>query len=225
MSKSQKVFRFLWRVNAILILVAAGAITFGAGTLLMGQVGASVARRREAESGPLAKGATTDPRLLLGQVSAVPGSSYMRADLVLPRDGEGFSGGGYTETRNVLFIDSAEKGARWLLPDDKHIIVGSFDVMTNEDQSKSKRMVATVALVKTSDSDRQTGKGRLLLFGPSGSPIVEVADGVRALHIAGLSGEQIHVLYERDGQLVVALFAAASLAKQREQAMTVPALK
>jgi hypothetical protein len=30
-SKSQKLFRYLWRVNAILILVAAGAITLGVG--------------------------------------------------------------------------------------------------------------------------------------------------------------------------------------------------
>jgi hypothetical protein len=52
-----------------------------------------------------------------------------------------------------------------------------------------------------------------------------VADGVRALHVAALTGEQITVLYERDRQLVVALFAAASLAKQQEQTMPVPALK
>ena len=225
MSRSQKVFRLLWRINAVLILVAAGAITFGVGTLLVGQFGASLARVREAESGPLVAGTTTDPHLFLGQSSVVPGTSFMRADLLLHRDGGGFSSGGYAETRNVLFIDPAEKESRWLLPDDKHIIVESSDVVANEDPGKSKRVVATVVLVKAGDGDRQTSKGRLLLFGPSGSPIIEVADGVRALHVAGLSGEQITVLYERDRQLVVASFAAASLAKQREQAMIVPALK
>ena len=225
MSKWQKVFRYLWRINAILIVVAAGAMTLGVGALLVGQFGANSARTREAESGPLAAGGTSDPRLFLGQASVVPGSSFMRADLLLHHDGGGFSSGGYAETRNVLFIDPGEKNARWLLPDDKNIIVESSDVMANDDQSKPKRTVATVALVKASDGDRQTGKGRLLLFGPSGTPIVEVADGVRALHVATLSGEQITVLYERDRQLVVASFAAASLAKLREQAMAVPPLK
>jgi hypothetical protein len=43
--------------------------------------------------------------------------------------------------------------------------------------------------------------------------------------VAALSGEQITVLYERDRQLVVALFDAASLTKQQEQAVPVPALK
>jgi len=224
-SKSQKVFRYLWRINAVLILVAAGAITFGVGTLLVGQFGASSARTREAESGPLASGGTSDPRLFLGQASVVPGSSFMRADLLLHHDGGGFSSGGYTETRNVLFIDPGEKDPRWLLPDDKQVIVESSDVVANEDQSEPKRTVATVALVKASGGDRQTAKGRLLMFGPSGRPIVEVADGVRALHVAALSGEQITVLYERDRQLLVASFAAASLSKQREQVMTVPPLK
>jgi len=36
MSNPQKFFRHLWRINAVLILLAAGAITFGVGTLLVG---------------------------------------------------------------------------------------------------------------------------------------------------------------------------------------------
>ena len=43
--------------------------------------------------------------------------------------------------------------------------------------------------------------------------------------MAALSGDQITVLYERDRQLVVAVFAAATLTKQQDQAMPVPALK
>ena len=108
---------------------------------------------------------------------------------------------------------------------DKRIIVERSDVATVEEEGKSKRTVGTVALVKAREADRQTGTGTLLLFGPSGSPIVPVADGVRALHVAALSGNQITVLYERDRQLIVALFDATSLAKQQEQAMPVPPFK
>jgi hypothetical protein len=149
----------------------------------------------------------------------------MRADLLLHREGGGFSSGGYAETRNVLFIDPGQKHARWLLPDDKHVIVESSDVATAEEQGKPKRIVATVALVKAADADRQTGKGQLLLFGPSGAPIVQVSEGVRALHVAALTGEQVTVLYERDRQLLVALFSAASLAREQEQTMPVPAFR
>ena len=145
---------------------------------------------------------------------------------MLRRDeGGSFSSGGYGETRNILFIDPGEKHARWLLPDDKHVIVESSDIATAEQKGKPQRTIATVALVKANNADRQTGKGQLLLFGPSGAPVVPVSDDVRALHVAALSGEQIVVLYERDRQLVVAQFEATSLTKQREQTMPVPMLK
>ena len=225
MAKWQKVFRYLWRMNAVLILVAAGAITFGVGALLFDQFGASQARSREAESGPLAGAGASDRRLFLGQASLVPGTNFMRADLLMHREGGGFSSGGYAETRNILFIHPGEKQARWLLPDDKRVIVERSDVATDDGEGKSKRTVATVALVKAREADPQTGTGALLLFGPSGTPIVPVADGVRALHVAALAGNQITVLYERDRQLVVALFDAVSLAKQEEQTMPVPAFK
>jgi len=225
MARWQKTFRYLWRINAVLILIAAGAITIGVGSLLFAQFGASTARTREAESGPLAAVGTTDTRLFLGQASVVPGTVVMRADLVLHREGGGFSSGGYAETRNVLFIDPAERQARWLLPDDRHVIAESSDISTTGEDGKPKRTVATVALVKPSDADRQTGKGELILFGPPGNPVVRVSDDVRTLHVAALAGDLITVLYERDRQLVVAEFAATSLGKQREQTMPVPPLK
>jgi hypothetical protein len=224
-AKWQRVFRYLWRVNAVLILVAAGAITFGVGALLVDQFGVNRARSREAEAGPLAAAGASDPRLFLGQASVVPGTAFMRADLLMNHEGGGFSSGGYAETRNILFIHPGEKQARWLLPDDTRVIVERSDVVSGEDDAKSKRTVATVALVKAREVDRQTGTGQLLLFGPSGAPVVPVSDGVRALHVAALSGSRITVLYERDRQLVVAQFDVSSLAKQQEQAMPVPAFK
>lgn len=223
MSRSQKVFRYVWRIDAVLILVAAGAITFGVGAMLFAQFGASSARSREAAAGPLPHSDTADPRLFLGQASIVAGTRVMRADLLLHEYGGGFSSGGYSETRNILFIDPSEKSPRWLLPDDDHIITEHDDVVADAGSETAKRTICTVALVKARDSDRQTATGRLLLFGPSGTPVIEVATGVRALHLAGLSGEQLTVLYERDRQLFIATFDS-SLSKQSEQAMTVPPL-
>ena len=74
----QRVFRYLWRINAVLILIAAGAITYGVGTLLVWQFRASTAQTREAESGPLAGAGVSDPRLFLGEAAMVPGTGFMR---------------------------------------------------------------------------------------------------------------------------------------------------
>jgi hypothetical protein len=72
MSKSQKLFRYLWRINAVLILFAAGAITFGVGALLIGEFGGRTARSREAEAGiPVAAAADTSAHLSLGRASVV----------------------------------------------------------------------------------------------------------------------------------------------------------
>jgi hypothetical protein len=97
--------------------------------------------------------------------------------------------------------------------------------VTAEGATGSNGTIATAVLVKPAGGDQQTAKGRLLLFGPSGKPLVEVADGVRALHVAAVSGDTITVLFERDRQLVVASFATGSLVRRQEQSMAIPALK
>jgi len=121
MNKSQKLFRYLWRINAVLILVAAGSIVFGVAVLVAGEFDARRARSREAEAGiPVAAVADANAHLLLGRASVVKGTNVMRADLSLDRGGKEFSSGGYSETRNILFIDPDQKEGRWLLPDNDH---------------------------------------------------------------------------------------------------------
>jgi hypothetical protein len=43
MSKVQKLFRFVWRVNAVLILVAAAGVSFAVVTLMWSEFGGSAA--------------------------------------------------------------------------------------------------------------------------------------------------------------------------------------
>ena len=222
MSKSQKIFRYLWRINAVLILFAAGAITFGVGDLLIGEFGARTARSREAEAGiPVAAPADSNAHLSLGRASVVAGTNVMRAVLSLDHGGKGFSSGGYSETRNILFIEPDQKEARWLLPDNDHIVSDSSDITEGSDRS-SKRLIATAVLVKSPTGSPETAGGRILLFDASGRKIVEVASDVRELHLASLSGGELTVLFERNRRLVVAAFDPGSLTKRREQEIVVP---
>ncbi len=145
----------------------------------------------------------------------------MRANLSFNRGGAGFSSGSYTETRNILFIEPGQKTARWLLPDNDHIITDSSDITENSD-SKAKRLIATAVLVKSPASSPETTVGKLLLFDPSGRKIVEVASTVREVHLASLSAGDLTILYERDRRLVLATFDPASLAKRAEQVIDVP---
>src|SRR4051794_14071027 len=107
MSKSQRFFRYVWRVNAVLILLAAAGVCLGLGLVLVEEFGRKVARYREADTGIPVADSTRNVRLSLTRVSMVEGTNVMRAELHLDSSGDKFSGSsGYGgETRNVLFIE------------------------------------------------------------------------------------------------------------------------
>jgi hypothetical protein len=221
--KAQRFFRYLWRVDAVLILLATGAIAFGIGALLFEEFGGRAAMRRNAEAGvPVA----AEPRLdlILGRAESIRGSAVLRADLTVSREGKGFSSGGYAETRNILFIDPTQKSAYWLLSDNDHVIGERSDVKDEKDPTRE-RIVATAVLVKPRADQPESTAGRLLVFDSSGKNVVEVANDVRDLHVATLNGGDLTLLYERGRHLVSAVFDPLSLAKKREQEIDVPQLK
>jgi hypothetical protein len=225
MSKSQKFFRYVWRLNAVLILVAAAAVSFGVGTLFWLQFGESAAQNRAFEASP-PLGADSDERRLLDQVELVEGTSVLRGKLLSDRSALGSSSGSYNEVRNLLFVDDQSPTARWLLPDDDHVITKHSDVMTRAEGEKRARPVATFTLVKPAGADLRATEGLLLLFDPAGRNVQTVADGVRELHTAELEAEgRITVLFERRRKYVLASFDGRSLERNQEREITIPTLK
>ncbi len=225
MTKASRFFRWVWRVNALLILVATAATVFGVGMLLSAEFGARTARQQLAAGGPVVAAGQSGSDLVLGPAALVPGTRVMRAELNLHRGGEGFSSGGYSETRNMLFIEPGERAARWLLPDHQHVITENSDVTRQEGQPAVTTTIATVALVKQRDTTSAAAGGRLLLFDPPARRIQQIANGVRTVHAATLSGQDLIVLYEQDRQLRLATFDPDSLQKRNEAQIGVPVLK
>lgn len=164
MWKSQKIFRYLWRINAILILMAAGGIVLAVSSFLFDDVHQRVVQSREAASGiPVtgpAEGKESSAPLTLGRATAVKGTNIMRAELRSPgSEGKGFSSGGSaSETRNVLFIEPGEKSGRWLLPDNDHVISEITD-LTDDKNSMTERVMATAALIKSAVSSETPREG------------------------------------------------------------------
>ncbi|MGA9040584.1 MAG: hypothetical protein WB421_08625 [Terriglobales bacterium] len=222
MTKSQRFFRYVWRINAVLILLAAGAATVGIVAALVSEFGDKMVRHREETVGvPVAvDGSSAD--LSLGRAVIVPGSNVVQIDLSLNRGGKGLSSGGYAETRNILFIEPGQKSGRWLLPDNDHVIADSTEI-NDERDAKGTRTVATAVLVMPASNSAEAG-GRLLLFDPTARNIVEAATNVRAIQLAAFSGGELTVLYERKRHLVLAEFDPQSLARKSEQEIDVPQL-
>ena len=149
----------------------------------------------------------------------------MRAELTTESSREGFSSGGYSEIRNLLFIDPTQKSAHWLLPDNNQVISDLTDISEDETARRPKRLLATVLLVKPRSPSKDDSSGRLLLFNPDGKNIIEVASNASDVQLAALSGDALTILYERNRRLVSTRFNPESLAKLTEQEIEVPELK
>jgi hypothetical protein len=214
-------------VNALLILIASAAAIFAIMTLLWSQLGGSVTRNHVSEAMPPLTAGDVGEDLFLGEVALVEGTTVLRGDLVVRRSGAGFSSGsGYSETRNILFVESHTNTARWLLPDHNHVITAHPDVAIRTEDRRAGRPVATVALVKQAQTDLAVTEGTLLIFDPSGTRVQTVADGVREIHTATLDDDgRVILLFERRRKYVLATFDASSLEKREEHEVAVPKVK
>lgn len=224
MGKSQKFFRYVWRFNAVLILLAAGAVTLGVGGLIYQEFGFKVSRNREAAGGIDVTGPNARVDLVLSRATTVQGTQVMRADLQRFPGVAKFSGGGYSETRNILFIEPGQKTAHWLLPENDHIVEDLSDI-TDTKEANDRRVVVSSALVKLATDSTGSATGKLLLFDPSGKKIVEVADNVRTIQIASIKEGELVILFERDKRLFLDVFDPQSITKLREEAIEIPLLK
>lgn len=221
-----KPFRDLWRTNAFLVSFAVVVIAILVGYFALNDLGWKSARGREAEAGVQIAPADSKDKLTLGTAEVVAGSAVLRADLFVSRDG-GFSSGGSgisSETRNVLFIDPADKAAHWLLPDNDHVVAATLDIEDEKDPN-IKRVIATAFFVKPIVEESEATTGRLILANSSGGKVVEVSNDVKDVQVAALNAGEVILLFERNRRLVSSAFDPTSLAKKREQEIEIPQLK
>jgi hypothetical protein len=200
MAKSQRFFRYVWRVNGVPIFLVSGAVILGIGSLLMQEFGFNAARNRAADAGIAVVGPNVRSDLVLSRASFVEGTQVMRAELQTVSGEVKFSSGYSSETRNILFIEPGQKAAHLLLPDNDHIVVDSSDI-TEQTGTNEKLTVATAVLVKSATESPESAVGKLLLFNPPGNRIIEAADRVRTIQVASIKVGELNILYERDKHL------------------------
>jgi hypothetical protein len=179
---------------------------------------------KEAELAPQVAGASPEEKLTWGGTNEIAGTPVMRIDLV-GSGGKGMSSS-YGETRNVLFLDPAEKAGRWLLPDRGHFFAESIQLASDLEHPTGKGALGTAVLVKDVGHNDEGATGRLLLFDPVGRTVEWLSEGVRRLNAASVepSGDWV-ILYERNRQFVIAVVDGKTLKMRREQAFDIPALK
>jgi hypothetical protein len=223
-----RLFRWIWRANAIVIFIAGAGVVFLLLMMLWSQFTWTSARKRAVDAAPPVGGNRPGQHLFLGRVTPVRGTGILRGELQASRAMVGFgsSSGPYSETRNLLFVDDRSYTARWLLPDDDHVVAEYADIAADSEEPKLKTPVATAAVVKPAQDDLELVEGQLLLFDPAAQRIQTVSDGVRKLQSSSLSGDnKIRLLFERHRKYVLATFDVRTFEKGEEHELSVPELK
>jgi hypothetical protein len=224
--RTGRLFRYVWRINAILIFFASAGIGLFAATLMFSELGCNARRRRAIEAAPPVV-ADTKENLYLGPMRVVEGEEVLRGELLAPRDGLAIGSGGYSaDTRNVLYLDARSTEARWLLPDSSGVISEDEIVWAESEGTKRRHQVAGLVLVKRAGHDLQVAEGTLLIFDATGRHVTKIADGVRALnHASLLDHENILVVYESSRRYVRAIINAQSLEVRSTHEVSVPELR
>jgi len=228
MNRSSRFFRQVWRVNGLLILVAAAAATFAVCALVWSELESNMRRQSTEAVAPVIPGKQASPELHLGGFSAIDGTSLYRATLsVADRGDSKMSSSSYSsETRNILVVDSATATSHWLLPTDKELIVYNQDVLPESKDAHFQPPIATVVLVKSLSSSPEVEEGRILVSDLSATDVQEVASGVREVHGAShTSAGQIALLFEQKRTFHIAMVDANTRKVTSDRVVNVPALK
>ena len=221
MSKSTRFFRIVWRINALLIFVAAAAAACGVVYFVISEIESSARSRHAAAVQPAVVPAkSNEDDLHLGGMQEIENTPIFRAALVagVERVGKSSYGSGdSSENRNLLFLDSSTGAAKWLLPTHREVI-SRYDDVEPEWKSGQRKPppLATTAIVA----------GRLLIFQIDGARVTQVASNVADLRgtIVEANGD-ITLLFDSAGKYHLLRLNAKTFATISDRTVDVPVLK
>ena len=217
--KKTRFFRYLWRINGVLIFFAAllmvGVLGYIAITFL--DFGGHEAEQVvHVEPGA----ATKVEAPTLQSFYSVSGSTIMRAALTFGSrySSSSFSKGGSYSTRNYLFFDSETLKAHWLFPDSRQLILECDELreIVQEDESKRPTSRAIAFFYHTIDSDTNGDKQltrddkiNIAYSRPDGSSYTTVIKGIdRIIGSDTIDRGKRHVLaYEADKKWLTAVIS------------------
>lgn len=211
-----RLFRLVWRINGLALLLLLVLAVLGAGGLLV----SGLARSAGTQGVPrpnVAPAVEGRPELRLDGFERIPGTDVLRADL-RTRDGGSFSSykGGGSASHNVLFLDARDGKSWWLLPDSDSEIAAEQAVTLQEGQMDAP--LAKVFLLR--DPARPEGD-RLLLTDPKGLRRAPLAQGdLRLDEVVAFSRDEARVLYHDAVGYHLVTINPTDIAKVRESAVT-----
>lgn len=218
--KTTRFFRYLWRINGVLIFLAA--------LLAVGILGVFALELMDfgRHTSEQAVKVDSDPEKepeppTLGTFLHVEGTPFLRAPFTF---GEQYQyakfsrSGGLYSIRNYLFFDPETTEARWLFPKDRQLIVGTHelheDIQKDESKPPERRTIAFSYYTIDTDTngDNQLtpeDKFSLAYSRPDGRDYTNVIGGInRILGDDTIERGTKHVVaYEADGKWLIAVIS------------------
>lgn len=203
---SARLFRLVWRANGVLLLVALAA----AALLALVGLGAALVDLLGDAAGDAAAAVAADggERLVLGTAEPIPGTTAVLLPLASIAEGSSFSSAsGDDEIRNLLFYDTATGAARWLLPDQRSVVV-AHELLRDPgapappppdgDDARPVRWIRYELHDAAAEGETPF---RIAISGPGGEDLGVVVEGIeQVLGYASSTRDRLVVFYRRAGE-------------------------
>ena len=220
--RAAKFFRYLWRVNAIVIFLAAAALTVGTLYVLFDSFAGS-SRRAEPQPPTVVK--ERDKELKLGTLTAVAGTTVLQANLATS-GGKGIGSMGSSDygagdVRNVLTLDTMTGGAKWMFPTHAQVIVSR--TLEREGRTNNDLLpILDVRFVKAIRDEQTDTDGRLVISDPAATRVVTIAEHINRIEDVTLVNDNALIVCQRADHYVLITVDPKTLAKTNERDVVIP---
>jgi len=228
--RKAQAFRFIWRANAVIILVCGLC-----GLILVGALAATELRwvfrhRQVADVVNTDASGRVEQTLSLRGATRITGQPWLLVGLASDQSyGQGSYSKSAEATRNYAFI--APSGPTlWLYDHNRFLILDAIQIPgsqydENDENDEPTALVSFLVIEKDSDNNgRLTGSDDAVLVftHPDGTGRTTVLEGVRSLVSQQRMGEEIQVVYEGSAGYGSAIFSLQDFSKLRQEKISLP---
>ena len=221
-------FTYLRRINSLLFLAGLLALAL---LFFRAASSDSAQNKQEIVTTSATPGSKETLRFYLDELQDIPGSDTQMLKLTASKTKPGPVYSGYgRDTRNILFLSGAEKSARWLFPDQNHVIHTSTQLQLQvKDKKTPGADNVTVAFYYLYSDKDTTGDGKITnddntsmgLSKANGEGFTAVLAGIDRVYSVSLTeNDGISVLYRIGKRLRHARYSAVTLGKVFDREVT-----
>lgn len=221
-------FTYIRRINSLLLFGGLVAVTL----LLIWGIGSGLERNnRDVVTTVNQAGSAEKLHFHLDEIRDVPGTNTQMLKLTASKTKSGLAYSGYErDTRNILFLSGDDKAARWLFPDQNHVIHTAAQLQAQDEDKKTADADKVTAALYYLYSDKDTNsdgeitkddKASLGLSKADGEGFTAVLAGIDWMYSVSLTGNHsISILYRIGKSLRHARYSVETLTREFDREVT-----